>query len=386
MNNNYQLNKVVIFSRHGIRTPLLNTLEFLNQATPSTWPTWDHPFGYLTTRGGTLESYFGHYFSLWLEKHNIKLPADNSQLFVYANSLQRTVATAQFFITGAYAGQDIVVQHKYPIEKMDPIFDPSLRNDANEFKQQVLTDFDKADEAELIYKNLAPSFDLLADILDYKHSELYAKYQCKLADIPYELHFKKNEEPALLGPLAIGASATDAFLLQYYSAFPKEQIAWGKINSLKQWQQIINIRNQYINLLCQTKTLAKHASALLINMISNLMQRDHNQVNLLVGHDSNIASLLSTLNFKNYQLPEQFETTPIGGKVVFQRFLHRTSGQYFFKAEYVYQSFTQLHLGQAIDFNNPPKHFQLELENAITNSDGFYNWHDFEKRLHFNQL
>lgn len=385
MNSNYQLNKVVILSRHGIRTPLLNTLEFLNQVTPYTWPEWDHPYGYLTTRGGTLEAYFGHYFSLWFEKHNIKFKADSSELFVYANSLQRTVATAQFFITGAFAGQDIIIQHKYPIEKMDPIFDPSLREDSAEFKQCVLDDIDKADKAESIFTNLASCYELLSDILDYKHSELYAKYQCKLADIPAELYFKKNEEPALLGPLAIGASAADAFLLQYYSAFPKEQIAWGKINSNEQWQQLINIRNQYVNLICQTKTLAKHASAQLINMIDNLMQRDHNKVNLLVGHDSNIAALLSTLKFKHYQLPKQFESTPIGGKVVLQRFRHQKSGQYFFKAEYVYQSFEQINSGQAISLENPPQHFQLELENATPNIDGFYDWNDFKLRLNTNQ-
>ncbi|WP_081298547.1 histidine-type phosphatase [Gilliamella sp. wkB108] len=385
MNNNYQLNKVVVLSRHGIRTPLLNTLEFLSEVTPYSWLKWDHPFGYLTTRGGTLESYFGHYFSQWLENHHIKLSTDNSELFVYANSLQRTVATAQFFIAGAYAGQDIVIHHKYPIEKMDSIFDPSLRLDSAEFKQKVTEDINKADETESIFKNLAPSFELLSDILDYKQSNLYAKYQCELADIPTELYLKKDEEPALLGSLAIGASAADALLLQYYSGFPKEQIAWGKINSNEQWQQIINIRNQYVNLICQTKTLAKHAAAELITMIDNLMQQEHHKVNLLVGHDSNIASLLSALNFKHYQLPSQFETTPIGGKVIFQRFRHQISGQYFFKAEYVYPSFEQLHYGQALSLLNPPQHVQLELENATTNSDGFYNWTDFEKRLNVTQ-
>jgi glucose-1-phosphatase len=38
-----------------------------------------------------------------------------------------------------------------------------------------------------------------------------------------------------------------------------------------------------------------------------------------VGHDSNIASLLTALDFKPYQLHDQYERTPIGGKIVFQR-------------------------------------------------------------------
>ncbi|NUF27640.1 histidine-type phosphatase [Gilliamella sp. ESL0254] len=383
-NNHYRLDKVVILSRHGIRTPLQNTLEFLEQATPFKWPTWQHPYGYLTTRGGALEVYFGHYLSQWLENHGIKPSVTMPEVFVYANSLQRTVATAQFIIAGAYAGYDITVNHKYPIEKMDPIFDPSLRDDSPELKQAVLSDIEETNKAEAIFKNLAPAYEILSDILDYRHSTLYAQYQCPLADIPIKLHFKKNEEPALLGALAIGASAVDAFLLQYYSAFPQEQIAWGRINDLAQWQQIVEIRNQYVNLICHTKTLAKHSATLIINTISDLMQQQ-NKVNLLVGHDSTIASLLGALNFESYQLPNQFETTPIGGKLALQRFQHSSTGEYFFKAEYIYQSFEQLYNGQVLDANNPPEHFQLKLKDAPLNSDGFYTWKDFEKRLNIYQ-
>jgi glucose-1-phosphatase len=379
-NNHYQLDKIVILSRHGIRTPLQNTLQFLEKVTPFKWPKWDHPYGYLTTRGGILEVYFGRYLSTWLEKHNIKLSKHNTELFVYSNSLQRTVATAQFMTAGAFAGYDIPIHHKYAIEKMDPIFDPSLQDDSSEFKNAVLRDIEEADKAANIFKSLAPAYETLSDILDYKHSKLYAEYKCDLADIPSELYFKKHEEPALLGPLAIGISAVDAFLLQYYSAFPKEQIAWGRLTSQEQWQQISAIRNQYINLVCHSKTLAKHSAALIINMINDLMLRD-SKVNLLVGHDSTIASLLGALDFKDYQLPNQFEITPIGGKVALQRFRHLSTGEYFFKAEYIYQSFEQLHNGLALDDNNLPQHYQLHLENASVNNDGYYYWSDFEERI-----
>ncbi len=41
------------------------------------------------------------------------------------------------------------------------------------------------------------------------------------------------------------------------------------------------------------------------------------KITVLVGHDSNIASLLTALDFKPYQLHDQNERTPIGGKIVF---------------------------------------------------------------------
>lgn len=380
-NTQYQLDKVVILSRHGIRTPLENTIAFLEKSSPFKWPIWDHAYGYLTTRGAVLETFFGHYLSQWLEQRNIKLSPENPDIYVYANSLQRTVATAQFLVGGAYAGYDIPVHHKYTIEKMDPIFDPSVQDDSPEIKQKVLKDINDADKAASIFKNLAPAYQIVSDILDYKNSQLYSELKCDFADIPYELHFVKNEEPELHGPLAIGICAVDAFLLQYYSAFPKEQIAWGRITSQEQWQQIIQIRNHYINLVFHSKTIARSISKLLINKIDDLIHSQSHKVNLLVGHDSTIAALLGALDFAEYQLPNQFENTPIGGMVIFQRYRHLPSGEYFFKAEYVYQSFDQLFTGEAIDINNPPQHYQLKLLNAEQNNDGFYPWQHFENRL-----
>ncbi|WP_116397711.1 histidine-type phosphatase, partial [Klebsiella quasipneumoniae] len=69
-------------------------------STPKQWPEWDVPGGQLTTKGGVLEVYMGHYMREWLaEQGMVKTgecpPADT--VYAYANSLQRTVATAQFF-------------------------------------------------------------------------------------------------------------------------------------------------------------------------------------------------------------------------------------------------------------------------------------------------
>ena len=380
-NNQYQLDKVVILSRHGIRTPLENTIAFLEKSSPFKWPSWDHAYGYLTTRGGVLETFFGHYLSQWLEQQNIKLTPENPDIYVYANSLQRTVATAQFLVAGAYAGYDIPIEHKYTIEKMDPIFDPSVQNDSSEIKQQVLKEIEEADKKGSIFKNLAPAYKMVSDILDYPHSQLYSELKCDFADIPYELHFVKNEEPELRGPLAIGICVIDAFLLQYYSAFPKEQIAWGRITSQEQWQQLMQIRNHYIDLVFHSRTIARHNSKLLINKIDDLLHNKTHKVNLLVGHDSTIAALLGALDFAEYQLPNQCENTPIGGMVILQRYRNKASGEYLFKAEYVYQSFEQLYTAQPLDINHPPQHYQLQLKNAVANSDGFYQWQDFETRL-----
>ncbi len=58
------------------------------------------PGGQLTAKGGVLEVYMGNYTRQWLAQQGlVKNGAcpDSNSVFVYANSLQRTVATAQFF-------------------------------------------------------------------------------------------------------------------------------------------------------------------------------------------------------------------------------------------------------------------------------------------------
>ncbi len=69
---------------------------------------------------------------------------------------------------------------------------------------------------------------------------------------------------------------------------------------------------------------------------------------MLVGHDSNIASLLTALDFKPYQLHDQNERTPIGGKIVFQRWHDSKANRDLMKIEYVYQSAVQLRNADAL--------------------------------------
>ncbi len=62
----YQLQQVLMMSRHNLRAPLANNGSVLAQSTPNAWPAWDVPGGQLTTKGGVLEVYMGHYTREWL--------------------------------------------------------------------------------------------------------------------------------------------------------------------------------------------------------------------------------------------------------------------------------------------------------------------------------
>lgn len=133
----YQLQQVLMMSRHNLRAPLATNGSVLEQSTPNAWPEWDVPGGQLTTKGGVLEVYMGHYMREWLAQQGMvtsgECPAPDT-VYAYANSLQRTVATAQFFINGAFPGCDVVVHHQEKMGTMDPTFNPVITDDSAQFR------------------------------------------------------------------------------------------------------------------------------------------------------------------------------------------------------------------------------------------------------------
>jgi glucose-1-phosphatase len=112
----------------------------------------------------------------------------------------------------------------------------------------------------------------------------------------------------------------------------------------------VEAENGYQDSLFTSVAVAQNVAKPLVKYIDNaLVGEDANKakVTLLVGHDSNIASLLTALDFKPYQLPGQYERTPIGGKLLFQRWHDSGGNRDLMKIEYVYQS-TELRNADAL--------------------------------------
>lgn len=370
----YQLQQVLLMSRHNLRAPLATNGSVLEQATPRKWPAWEVPGGELTTKGGVLEVYMGRYLREWLAQQKLvpqeSCPAQQS-VYAYANSLQRTVATAQFFITGAFPGCDISVHHQAAMGTMDPVFHPAITNADSAFSPAAV----KAMENQRSRYSLKESFKLLEQIADYRSSpECKEKQRCDLNQEKDAFKAPLHDEPGVSGPLKIGNSLVDAFTLQYYEGFPEEQVAWGEIKSDKQWRLLSELKNSYQDTLFTSPAVARNVAAPLVKyMTSALVDKATSSpaVTLLVGHDSNIASLLTALNFKPYRLPGQYERTPIGGKVMFERWHDTRSNRDLMKIEYVYQSTEQLRQAQPLSLNSPPQRVTLELADCPVDGDGF---------------
>lgn len=378
----YQLQQVLIMSRHNLRAPLANNGSVLEQSTAKAWPQWDVPGGQLTTKGGVLEVYMGHYMREWLAQQKLvtsgECPPENA-VYAYANSLQRTVATAQFFITGAFPGCDIPVHHQPQMGTMDPTFNPVITDDSPAFREKAL----QAMEKERQGMQLTESYKLLETMIDYRNSpSCKEKKVCSLSEGKDTFSAGYQLEPGVSGPLKVGNSLVDAFTLQYYEGFPKDQVAWGEIASDKQWQVLSKLKNGYQDSLFTSVAVAQNVAKPLVKYIDNALVGEgasKAKVTLLVGHDSNIASLLTALDFKPYQLPGQYERTPIGGKLLFQRWHDSAGNRDLMKIEYVYQSTEQLRNADALTLQAPPQRVTLALNGCPVDDQGFCPLETFKK-------
>ena len=381
-----QLQQVLIMSRHSLRAPLADNGSVLEQSTKKTWPQWDVPGGQLTTKGGVLEVYMGHYTREWLAQQGLVKTGEcpsSDDVFAYANSLQRTVATAQFFINGAFPGCDITVTHQDKMGTMDPIFNPVITDGSEEFNKQALAAINAAGDK----LSLKPAFQRLEKIIDLKNSpSCLDKKQCSLSSENLN-KFKANngEEPGVSGPLRVGNSLVDAFTLQYYEGFPMDQVAWGQIKTAEQWKELSAIKNGYQDALFTSPEVARNVAAPLVDYIrSQLIEQDKAtapKVTLMVGHDSNIASLLTALDFKAYELPGQNERTPIGGQIVFERWHDSKNDKDLVKIEYVYQTSEQLRNAEPLTLKNPAQRVTLQLNGCETDANGYCSWEQFTQVL-----
>ena len=125
----YAREEMVILSRHNIRSPLSGPGSVLSRITPHEWFDWSSAPGELSLRGGALEMEMGQFFREWLVGEGFfakdGVPEAGSVRF-YANSIQRTRATARAFAAGMFPMADIDVEQHTPLGTMDPVFNPQI--------------------------------------------------------------------------------------------------------------------------------------------------------------------------------------------------------------------------------------------------------------------
>ena len=371
------LDKVVVLSRHNIRSPLSGSGSLLGDITPHTWFAWTSNPSELSLRGGILETIMGQYFRLWLEKEGLfpenYRPEENAVRF-YANAKQRTLATARYFSAGLLPVAETDIESHAPYDTMDPTFSPVLSFITDAYARDV-----EAQIAELggiaglrgIQAKLADAISLLMDVTDMEKSEAYqaGAYGALLSD-EVILTLKAGNEPGMTGPIKTATSVADALTLQLYEEPDAQKAAFGHELTEADWQTIHGIVDTYTEMLFSTPLVSVNVAHPLLREIRSELTAEGRKFCFLCGHDANVASVLAAMDVERYLLPHTVEQhTPIGVKLVFERWVDE-DGRAYYQVSLVYQSTDQLRAITPLTLENPPMKYTLHFANVNEAANG----------------
>ena len=386
--NDYKLQQVVVLSRHNIRAPLSTTGSALDQATPHKWIDWTANASELTMRGGALETMMGSYMRKWLESEQLipeNYRPENGAVRIYANGKQRTIATAQFFSSGLLPVANVDIETHAEYDKMDPVFSPSLTFMSDSYRDAALKEIGSMNGAkgiEDVASNLADSYALIEDVVDYKDSENYRSGQIKDLDTKdTKITLEQNKEPATEGSLKTACQLADALVLQYYEAPDAKAAAFGHDITDEQWKLISKSKDAYVDILYTAPLVATNVAHPLLDEIGKEMDTQGRAFTFLCGHDSNLASVLAALNVEEYELPGAIEVkTPIGSKLVFEKWTN-ANGEEFGRVRLMYQIVDQLRSGSMLSGAQSPESVDMSFKGLQKNADGLYSYNDLRAHI-----
>ena len=379
----YELKEVVVMSRHNIRSPLSSGGAAYQRVTPYTWFQWTSPSSQLSLRGGVLETEMGQFFRKWVVSEGL-LPEnyrpEGDEVLFYANSRQRTFATAKYFSAGFLPFANVEITHKLKEDKMDPVFTPKFTKMNDAYRQQVLAEIQTLHGGPQAWMAARKAtLDLMEEVLDMAHSP--AALQGDTTHFWFDdtqFKIEKDDEPRMTGGYTLANSVADALVLQCYES--ESMAAFGHELTTEQWRAICAVKEVYDGLLFTTHAAAVNLAYPLVSRIREELQRQDRKFLFLCGHDSNLASISAALDF---QLPETERAlelhTPIGSKLVFEKWSDGTDE--YVAVNLVYQTIDQLQGRTLLSPEVPPMVMPIVVKGLTPNSDGLYRIDELDARF-----
>jgi 4-phytase / acid phosphatase len=354
----FTLERVVLVSRHGVRSP--TSMDKLKEYTKSrTWPSWPVADGCLTTHGKTAASRMGAYYRREFTARGLfsagRRPAAN-QVFALADVDQRTRETRNGLLEGFLARpqtKDVCTcAHPPP----DPLFHPVgakvCKIDRDLAEKAVMER--AGGDLESALRPYRHTVKQLQEVLDCCQPQLCAAgVLCTLETATAKLKVT-DDNVTLTGPIAIGSTVSEVFLLEYAENMPSKQVAWGYPSTPDSIRPFLKLHGLQFELLQRTKYLAKlQASALVRQVLETLRQTAEGTYDpirtvpreaklvIYVGHDTNLANIGGMLEV-NWQLGDYLQNeTPPAGAMAFELLRDKT-GKAFVRMAYYSQTLDQM--------------------------------------------
>ena len=378
----YELKEVVVMSRHNIRSPLASGGAVHTRVTPHQWFTWSSPGSQLSLRGGVLETEMGQFFRKWVVSEGL-LPdnyrPEGDEVLFYANSRQRTFATAKYFSAGFLPFANVEILHKYEEDKMDPVFTAQFTKMNDGYRQQVLAEMNAMHGGPQAWmQSVQPALTLVEQVIDMAHSPAAENDTTHFWFDDTQFKIEKGDEPKMTGGYKLANSVADALVLQCYES--ESMAVFGHELSLEQWRAICGIKEVYDGLLFTAHSAAVNLAYPLVSRIREELHHEGRKFTFLCGHDCNLASIGAALRFVYPETEQALELhTPIGSKLVFEKW--SDGKEEFVAINLVYQSVGELQQHTLLSLEVPPVVLPVTVEGLIANDDGLYRLADLDSRM-----
>ena len=379
----YGLKEVVVMSRHNIRSPLTSGGAAYMRVTPHEWFKWTSPSSQLSLRGGVLETAMGQFFRKWVVAEGL-LPdnyrPEGEEVLFYANSRQRTFATAKCFSAGFLPFANVEITHKLAEDKMDPVFVAKFTKMNDKYRQQVISEMEALHGGPQAWmQSVQPTLTLMEEVVDMAHSPAAQQgdtLHISFADTQFKI--EKGDEPRMTGGYTLANSLADALLLQCYET--ESMTAFGHELTTEQWRAICGVKEVYDGLLFTTHAAAVNLAHPLVSRIREELNRSDRKFMFLCGHDCNLASICAALRMNLPETENALELhTPIGSKLVFEKWNDGTED--YVAINLVYASLSQLQGRKLLSLDEPPMVLPVTIDGLSANADGLYCLADVDARF-----
>jgi 4-phytase/acid phosphatase len=368
------LQLVVVLTRHGVRSPLANSV-LLGQFAAAPWAPWDVPPSYLTAHGYQLMKLFGAWDRTQFSSENLFAPAgcaDAAHVSIVADSDQRTRETGKALAEGMFPGCTIQV-HAPPEGTNDPLFRPIESGAVH--PDLALATAAVAGRIGGNPNNLTELYRSQLTLLDRVlagcgHAPANAQ-RTSIFAIPATLAPGPGDSPAALrGPVPAAAAMAENLLLEYTQGLSQADTGWGCIDgaTLSTIMQVNSANWDYTK---RTPAVAHIIASTLLDRILKTMEQSVNgggatgaavpgalgkpgdRLVILVGHDTNIVTVAGALDI-DWILDGRVDDTPPGGALLFELWRPRDGGKPFVRLEYIAQTLEQMRNSEALTPANPP--------------------------------
>lgn len=373
----YKLERVVMLMRHSVRPPTSANVTPPGLAAQP-WSTWTTAYGELTPHGAAGAKLMGVYDRGYFAGRGLVAASGcpaAGEIAVWASGKSRAIETAKNYVAGMYPDCTVPVASP-PDENNDPVFHPldMGAGGVDGARAKIATDA-RLPEGGIaaLQASMGADFAVLQRVLGCCAPPVCVKEKlkadCKLADFKSEIVANKNDSSDMSGILGVASTAGQSIALEYLEGKPMEQVGWGRASKD---DIVAMLRFHPVKFYYETRTpyVSERIAAPIARRILGALngEADTGKLTLLVGHDTNIASLGGMLDLHWTIAEYPTDDPPPGGALGFELVSDAQGGK-FVRAFYQAQTMDQLRNLTPLTAEAPPALVYIPITGCTTSAE-----------------